>query len=128
MRTSSAPGFAARAQSLLPGLVRHSCENDDGRDFISELADTETAHALEHIAVELMACAGSRRDLKARTTWDFVADGRGVFHVRLAFDDDLVALGALRDAVVIATWLLGPVGDAPDVDAMAARLREVRAR
>jgi len=127
MRTSSSPGFSERARELLPGLVRHSCENEEHKDFMRELADTETAHALEHIAAEVMAMAGSPRSLKGETSWDFAKDGRGVFRVRLEFDDDLVAIGALRGAADAVEWLLDPSGASkPDMDATARRLADLR--
>jgi len=127
-RTSAIPGLAEKAVELLPGLRRHTCENDDGLDFVRELRDTETPHLLEHVATELMALAGSPRSLRGETSWDFARDGRGVFRVRLGYDDDLVALGALREGVAVVEWLLVGTGAAPDVEAVAARLREMRVR
>ena len=128
LRTSFAPGFAERALALLPGLARHTCESGSAHGIRAELVDTETPHALEHVAFELMALSGSPRTLKGETVWDFATDGRGVFHVRLGYDDDLAALGALRYGAAIMEWLLVPGGDAPDVDAVVAALRDVRRR
>jgi len=127
--TSAAPGLADRARALLPGLARHTCENGSAHGIIAELAHTETPHLLEHVAFELMALSGSPRSLRGETVWDFSADGRGVYRVRLGFDDDLVALGALREAVAVCEWLLQPgVAEKPDLDAIIARLRDVRKR
>lgn len=126
-RTSCSDGFARRACDLLPELVRHTCRNGTGRDALRELADTQTAHALEHVAVELMAMAGSPRSLKAHTQWDFTKDGPGVYRVVVEFDDDLVALGAIREATTIMRWLLDPIGGAPDISAIIDKLRAVRA-
>lgn len=129
LRTSAVAGLSARARDLLPGFSRHTCENDDGKDFLREVADTETPHLLEHVATELMALSGSPRSLRAETSWDFGRDGRGVFVVSLDYDDDLVAVGALREALGIVEWLL--VADPgtttrPNVDGVVARLRAVR--
>jgi hypothetical protein len=130
LRTTSVPGLAQAADSLLPGLKRHTCENDDGRSFLRELADTETPHLLEHVAAELMALSGSPRSLKASTSWDFAADGQGVFRVSLEYDDDLVAVGALKEAQPVVEWLLSSVDSgavlSPDIDAAVARLRAAR--
>ncbi len=126
MRTSAAPGLAQSARELLPGLARHTCENGAGRDAMREFVDTESAHLLEHVAAELMALSGSPRDLRALTTWDFARDGRGVFRIRLEFDDDLAALGALSEAAEVVAWLLDGSGERPDVAAIVGRLREVR--
>ncbi len=112
---------------MLPGLSRHSCENEANARFADELADTETPHLLEHVACELMALAGSPRSLKGETRWDFATDGRWVYRVSLAYDDDLVALGALKEAGPMVEWLLAPTADRPDVDAAVGRLRSVRA-
>jgi hypothetical protein len=125
LRTSAAPGLPEAALGLLPELSRHRCENDAGMRFVDELRDTETPHLLEHLTVEMMALAGSPRSLPARTTWDFAADGVGVFRVHIAFDDDLVALGALKEAAALVDWLWGE-GQRPDVQDAVERLRAVR--
>ena len=132
MRTCSVPDLPVRAIALMPGLRGHRCDNGAGLTFAQELADTEVAHLLEHVAVELMALAGSPDTLAGQTTWDFHRDGRGVFHVLIDYDDDLVAMGALTEAVPIVGWLCGPGEDAheapPDVRTTVARLRELRRR
>ena len=125
-RTSAALGVGERALSLLPGLVRHTCENGTSHGIAAELANTETPHLLEHVAVELMALAGSPRTLRAETVWDFARDGEHVYRVRLSYDDDLVALGALREGLVIVDWLLGLTTEQPDIEAIVAALRQVR--
>lgn len=125
--TAGVPGLADRALGLLPGLRRHRCENGTSRGMARELADTETAHLLEHVTLELMALSGSPRDMRAETSWDFARDGRGVFRVTLGYDDDLVALGALRAGVGVVDWLLAPSSAArPDVEAIVTHLRAVR--
>lgn len=132
IRTSSFPGLAKRAIASLPGLRGHRCDNGEGLTFVEELADTEIAHLLEHVAVELMALAGSPDTLAGRTAWDFAADGHGVFHVRVEYDDDLVAIGALSEAMPIVVWICRPDEDvasaSPDIRAVAARLRALRHR
>ena len=124
--TAVAPGLAERAIALLPGLVRHTCENGAGHGIAAELEATETAHLLEHVAVELMALAGSPRTLLAETTWDFAADGRHVYRVRMGYDVDVVALGALRAGCIIVDWLMGESAEKPDVGAIVAGLRKAR--
>jgi hypothetical protein len=127
MRTGVLPGIAEKALALLPGLMRHTCENGTAHGIAAELADTETPHLLEHVAFELMALSGSPRTLRGETAWDFSADGRGVFRVRLGYDDDLVALGALRAAVGVCEWLLEPsIAEKPDVDFIVGQLRALR--
>jgi cyanophycin synthetase len=129
MRTSVVPDLAEKALALLPGLARHTCENGSAHGIAAELADTETPHLLEHVAFELMALSGSPRSLRGETAWDFSADGRGVFRVRLGYDDDLVVLGALRAAVGVCEWLLAPsIAEEPDIDTAVTRLCALRAR
>lgn len=127
LRTSSRPDLAATALEWLPGLARHSCENDTGLRFVDELRDTESAHLLEHIACELMALAGSPRSLKGETSWDFVQDGHGVFRVSLQYDDDLVALGALKEGAGIVNALLQE-RPRPDIEVAVAELNRHRVR
>lgn len=133
MRTSAVPDLAERALSLLPGLARHRCENDTGKRFLVEMLDTEVAHLLEHVTVELMALSGSPRSLHADTAWDFARDGHGVFRVCIAFDDDLAAIAALREAVTIVEWLMTPqsartpTSDAPEIGQAVRRIEAARA-
>lgn len=132
--TSAVPGLADEALELLPGLRRHSCENGTAHGVAAELADTQTPHLLEHIAFELMALSGSPRTLRGETRWDFSEDGVGVYRVRLAYDHDLVVLGALKEGLGIVEWLLASAGPTsgnakvprPDVGAIVESLRALR--
>jgi len=125
MRTADFPGIAEEALRLLPGLTRHRCVCGTSHGLDRELADTETPHMLEHVALELMALSGSSRELGGETVWDFAGDGRGVFRVRVGYDDELVALGALERGLRLVNALLvgSPV---PDSEREVAELRTVR--
>lgn len=126
-RTSTVSGLADSALELLPGLLRHRCDCGSSHGIQRELADTETPHLIEHIVLELMALSGSPRSLRGETEWDFAADGRGVYRVRIEYDDDLVALGALERGVQTANALLS--GEAPpDQRVLAEQLRALRDR
>ncbi len=126
-RTSAAPGLSERALELLPGLARHTCENGTARGIAAELADTETPHLFEHVVVECMALSGSPRTLHAETFWDFGRDGIGVYHVRLAYDDDLVALASLQGAPSIIDWLMGQTAERPDIESIVVCVSAARA-
>jgi hypothetical protein len=127
LRTSEVPGLADAVLASLPGLSGHHCDNDVGMPFPEEMRDTELAHLVEHAALEVMAMAGSPVTLRGVTSWAFARDGRGVFHVRLAYDDDLVAIGALRFACeLVGALAAGKVG--PDAEIEARRLRGLRGR
>lgn len=127
-RTSVRADLPRRALEILPGLSRHTCENGSAHGHVAELADTETPHLLEHVASELMALSGSPRTLRGETAWDFAADGPGVYRVRLAYDDDLVCLGALRNGLDVVEWLLDPTAERPDVNRVVEELGVVRGR
>jgi hypothetical protein len=125
LRTSDVPGLVRAALEALPGLKGHRCRNDVGLGFPEELEDTELAHLVEHATLEIMALAGSPETLRGSTSWDFAADGPGVFRVAMEWDDDLVALGALSCAAALVRALAR--GEAPpDVVAEAVRLRGLR--
>lgn len=125
MRSSDVPGLADALVHALPGLKGHRCDNGAGLSFRAEAADTELAHLVEHAALEIMAMAGSPDTLRGVTVWDSAIDGRGVFRVRVEYDDDLVALGALRCAAEVV-GVLASGGEAPDAAAEARRLRGLR--
>jgi len=127
LRTSEVPGLARAAVGALPGLKGHVCRNRGGLGFPEELEDTELAHLIEHATLEIMAMAGSPETLRGATSWDFAADGPGVFRVAIAWDDDLVALGALSSACALVR-ALARGGAPPDVKAEALRLRGLRRR
>lgn len=127
VRTSTVAGIGRRALDVLPGLADHRCINDDAVSFADELADTEIPHVFEHVALELMALAGSPRDLRGETSWDFKSHGRGVFHVRLEYDDDLVCLGAVKAAQEVMRHLTD-AGPRPDIAAISDALASLRHR
>lgn len=121
MRTSVQPTLAEECLALLPGLARHRCESGSAHGIVAELANTETPHLVEHVALELLALAGWPRDMRGRTRWDFARDGRGVFRVWIACDDMDVVTSALHAAVAIVTWLLDG-GEQPEIDALSRQI------
>lgn len=98
MRTSQVPGLSERMLSALPGLGSHECVNGAGRTFPEEAGDTEVAHLLEHVALELLRRGASRMP-RGGTRWDFAEDGRGSFTVTLLHEDAEKCALALREAV-----------------------------
>jgi hypothetical protein len=122
LRTSEVLGLAATVIASLPGLKGHRCDNDAGRTFRDELADTELAHLIEHAALELMAMAGAVPTPRGNTSWDFATDGRGVFRVRIACEDEALGAGALESACALVRALARGEA-APDMEAEARRLR-----
>jgi len=125
LRTCEVAGLPASAIRALPGLKGHRCDNGAGLTFADELADTEIAHLVEHATLELMAMAGCPASLRGETSWDFAADGRGVFRLRIAFQDEAVAREALGEALAIVGALTSAAA-VPDAEAAARRLRAIR--
>lgn len=122
MRTSEVPGLPAAVIVALPGLRGHRCDNGAGLTFADELTDTELAHLLEHATLEVMAMAGEPASLRGETRWDFAADGAGVFGVRISYDHEAVARGALAFAAELVGALVR--GEpAPDAEKAARGLR-----
>lgn len=126
LRTSGSTGSATRALRALPGLRGHRCENGAGVTFADELADTELAHLLEHAALEIMALAGAPDTLRGATSWDFEADGPGVFRVRLEHDDPRTLEEAVALATQVVEWSAGRREAPPDVAKAVRRLRTTR--
>ncbi|MDY0087483.1 MAG: hypothetical protein RBS78_02890 [Coriobacteriia bacterium] len=127
LRSSAIAGLTDALMDLLPGMRAHRCECGSARGVVAELADTELAHVLEHVALELMALSGSPRALGGWTEWDFARDGRGVYRVSLGYDHDLVALAALHEGVALLDALCA-APDAPvDLTAIVDRISAARA-
>jgi len=111
IRTSAMPGIADEILRMLPGLARHRCECGSARGIAAELADTETAHLIEHVALELLVLEGAPRSLRGETRWDFRRDGRGVFRVTIGYDGPAgapaeLASSAVREATDMVQRLL----------------------
>lgn len=99
--TRAAPGLADEVLRRLPGIVRHRCECDSACGITAELADTESAHLLEHVALELLVRDGFPRTMRGKTEWDFRRDGHGVYRVFLGCENPLAARRALEEAVAL---------------------------
>lgn len=127
LRTCEIPGLADAAVRALPGLRGHRCDNGAGLTFSDELRDTEIAHLVEHVALELMAMAGCSPALRGETSWDFATDGRGVFRVRIEYQDEDVARAALAFACDVADALVSGRAT-PDAGEEAQLLRRMRER
>lgn len=114
--TSSVPGFAGSLLVVLPELANHACLASQGAtlDIRTELADTETAHAVEHVALELLRgspAAGGDRAIPGHTAWGRQEFGVDRFRVRVGAPHDVAGTSSLILAVRIvnATLTLGDV-------------------
>lgn len=104
-RTSEVPGLGPRVLGMLPGLAGHRCTGGEGV-FAEELADTEVAHLFEHVVLELMLLAGQGVRFEGTTAWDAGHLGRGVYHVSVAYTDDVVCLAAGKVAAKVFAHLV----------------------
>lgn len=109
-----------RMLALLPELSGHVCLGDSAPHFGEVIANTELAHLLEHVSVELLARTNAAGDI---TTGRTVQTGERTYEIELSCSDDVLVAGALSSAVWIMQWAYSGGGDpSPDVDAIASGL------
>ena len=112
----------ARVYRLLPHIVEHACLGDAGETFRDAMGDTELAHLLEHVTVELLAQTDLAGDMPAGRTWVDEVDDR-TYQIELACPDDVLVTAALSCGVWILDWAYKGGGDPePDVDAIVKGL------
>lgn len=113
----------SRVYHLMPQIADHACVSEQGDTFREALGDTELAHLLEHVTVELMARLGVE-DVSAGNTAP--AGEERVWDITLTCPNDVLTLGALSSASWIMEWAFtGGMGPAPDVEHTVAGLREL---
>ena len=111
-----------RVYNLLPTIIDHACVGDAGRTFKDCMGDTELAHLLEHVTVELLARTNMVEDVVAGRTWRELAYDR-TYSIQLDCVDDVLVAGALSSAVWIISWAFsGGAGPVPDVEATVSGL------
>lgn len=111
-----------RVYNLLPTIINHACVGDAGSTFKDCMGDTELAHLLEHVTVELLARTNMVDQIVAGRTWRELAYDR-TYSIQLDCVDDVLVAGALSSAVWILSWAFtGGSGPVPDVDATVAGL------
>lgn len=111
-----------RVYNLLPTIIDHACVGDAGSTFKDCMGDTELAHLLEHVTVELLARTNMVEDVVAGRTWRELAYDR-TYSIQLDCVDDVLVAGALSSAVWIISWAFsGGAGPVPDVEATVSGL------
>ena len=111
-----------RVYNLLPTIIDHACVGDAGSIFKDCMGDTELAHLLEHVTVELLARTNLVDEVVAGRTWRELAYDR-TYSVRFDCVDDVLVAGALSSAIWLMDWAYtGGIGPVPDVDATVAGL------
>lgn len=114
-----------RVYRLLPHVIEHACLGDAGDTFKACMGNTELAHLLEHVTVELLAQTDIAGDITSGRTFPIEGDPRS-FDVEISCKDDVLTVAALLSAVWILDWAYTDGGDpVPDVDATVDGLRNL---
>ena len=118
--TSEDPEGTELVLEIMPGLLDHMCLGDASSSFGEVIADTELAHLLEHVTVELLAQTNAAGDVTGGQT---VEVAERTYKITLACPDDVLVAGALSSAVWILQWAYSGGGEPePDVEAIASGL------
>ena len=118
--TSEDPEATELVLELLPDLRDHVCLGDVAPTFGEVAPDTELAHLLEHVTVELLAQTDIAGDVSCGQTTQ--VDER-VYEITLGCPDDVLVVGALSSAAWILQWAFSGGGEPrPDVDAIVGGL------
>ena len=120
--TSENAEATERVLELLPGLSNHLCLGDADARFGLVAEDTEVAHLLEHVTVELLALTNLAGDVSSGKT-SLVDSRRGLYEIILACPDDVLVTASLSSAVWLLNWAYGNQEDAdPDINAIVSGL------
>lgn len=120
--TSENAEATERVLKLLPGLSNHLCLGDADARFGLVAKDTEVAHLLEHVTVELLALTNLAGDVSSGKT-SLVDSQRGLYEIILACPDDVLVAASLSSAVWLLNWAYGNQEDAdPDINAIVSGL------
>ena len=120
--TSENAEATERVLELLPGLSEHLCLGDADARFGLVAKDTEVAHLLEHVTVELLALTNLAGDVASGKT-SLVDSRRGLYEIILACPDDVLVAASLSSAVWLLNWAYGNQEEAdPDINAIVSGL------
>ena len=115
----------ARVYYLAPEIAHHLCLGDAGREFQDCMHETEVAHLLEHLSVEIMRETGLAGDVSCGRTRRAPGEDR-TFEVELSCPDDALTIGALSSATFMMDWaFLHGGAPAPDFPGTVAALRSL---
>lgn len=103
LMTSQDVEATARVYYLAPAIADHMCLGDAGSRFQDCMGNTELAHLLEHLTVEIMNETGLAGDITSGRTRNVMGDER-LFDVEVSCPDDALAIGALSSAAFMMNW------------------------
>lgn len=114
-RTSENLEAVARILDLMPDLASHVCLGDTSPTFGEVIEDTELAHLLEHVGVELLAQTDIAGDVARGQTREI---GQRLYEITLGCPDDVLVAGALSSAAWILQWAFSGGGEPrPSIEA-----------
>ena len=120
LMTSENPEATDLVLDLMPALSDHVCLGDSAPTFGEVAQDTELAHLLEHVTVELLAQTDIAGDVTCGQTAEVT---ERIYEITLGCPDDVLVAGALSSAAWILQWAYSGGGDPrPDVDAIVGGL------
>ena len=112
-----------RVWRVMPELRDHVGLGDESGGFGDVMGNTELAHLLEHVTVELLARTDVAGDIACGQTSEV---GERTYKIVLKCVDDVLVVGALSSAAWIMQWAFSGGGEpVPDVDAIAKGLVEL---
>ena len=102
-RTTS-PELIAQVLVQFPTIPFHTCRNEAGPTFSAVMENTSLPHLLEHLVIDIQTRAHAEREDEATDpvftgTTQWSATMRDVAIARVSFYDDLIALGAFKQAL-----------------------------
>lgn len=125
LSTSEDVEATARVYYLAPAIADHLCLGDAGSKFQDCMGNTEVAHLLEHLTVEIMNETGLAGTISSGRTRGVEADER-LFDVELSCPDDALTIGALSSAAFMMDWaFLQADQTPPDFPGTVAALRKL---
>lgn len=118
--TSEDPDAVDLILELLPGLSDHVCLGDAAPTFGEVIRDTELAHLLEHVSVELLAQSNIAGDIARGQTRKV---GERTYEIVLGCPDDVLVAGAISSAAWILQWAFSGGGEPePNIEATVGGL------
>ena len=125
LMTSEDIEATARVYYLAPAIAKHVCLGDAGREFQDCMGNTELAHLLEHLTVEILNETGLAGDISCGRTRGIAGDER-LFEIELSCPDDVLTIGALSSAAFMMEWaFLHADATAPDFAGTVEALRQM---
>jgi hypothetical protein len=108
-------------------MVTQRCHNGAGLSFRREAEATEIPHLFEHLILEIQDQVRRHvgEPFTGETNWNWTIDPRGRFYVTFDYDNEIVALGAIRLAERVINALDSRDIAQIDMQREVARLREL---